>query len=171
MKILRKILLLAGVLIGFASYSQNLKKLDEKNGFRDMKLGMSIDSIKNLKKIEDSDNLKFYQRLDENLIIGDYQVESIVYGFYKGYLSFILIKTKGYTNSRGIKDVIVNLYGNGYQSNQYIEDYWWFANNVQLNYDENSITNDATIMFKSKPISKQMELDKKEKDEKATNGM
>lgn len=171
MKKLRKIILLAGVLFGFASYSQNLKKLDEKNGFRDMKLGMSIDSVKNLKEIENSGDSKYYEKLDENLKVGDYQIQSICYGFYKGYLSFILIKTKGYTNSRGIKDVIVNLYGNGWQSNRYMEKYNWFGENVSLSYDENSITNDAQIVFQSKPLSKQRELDKKEKDEKAANGM
>lgn len=44
------IIILAGVLIGFATLGQDIKKLDEKNGFRDIKLGISKDSVKDLTK-------------------------------------------------------------------------------------------------------------------------
>jgi hypothetical protein len=63
------------------------------------------------------------------------------------------------------------LYGKGYQPNEYIEKYYWLGKIVTASYDENSITNDADLYFESKEISKQIEMDKKNANKKATTDM
>lgn len=164
---MKKIMLIAIVLITSFSFAQNLKALDEKNGFRNLKFGMSIDSLKNSKIIESHKYQKYYIKTDENLKIGDFDVKAISYGFYKGHLDFILIEIVGYSNSRGIKGVFESQYGKGYQSNEYIEKYYWFGNNVSLCYDENSLNQNSKIMISTKMYNKEKEADKKAIEEKA----
>lgn len=101
----------------------------------------------------------------------DYTVESITYGFYKGKLSFIMITTVGYTNSRGILNLLVTQYGKGYQPNQYIEEYWWFGKTVSLNYKENSINNNGKIIMTTNIFDEEKAADKKAATEKAKNDL
>ena len=57
-----------------------LSYLDFKNGFRDLKFGNPPTPDMHL--VEDSGNLKFYRRTDDDLTIGGAQVHQINYGFY-----------------------------------------------------------------------------------------
>ena len=154
----------------FFCQAQEFKALDEKNGFRDYKFGIPTEEISNLKLVEASkDSLtKVYSKTDDKKQIGEYDVENIYYSFYKNKLSFILLKTKGYLNSRGVLNVLVSLYGNGFQSNKYIEEYYWLGKVVTLSYKENSINNNATIIIQNNEIQNEKEADKSVKDKKAT---
>jgi len=158
--------LLVGIflLVAITSLGQNKKKLDEKNGFRDDIFGTPIESYKNLVEVDKTkDGFEIlYKKTDENLSLGNVELLSITYTFYKGKLDAILLTTKGYTNSRGILDILISNYGNGYQSNRYIEDYFWFGKKVVMSYSENSLTNDATVFIATKENDKEKENDKKE---------
>lgn len=171
MKTIKLFLLFISVLTSTSLSAQNKKALDEKNGFRELKFGMSIDSISNLKLIDGNGISKYYEKTDDKLTIGDYTVESITYGFYKGKLSFIMITTVGYTNSRGILNLLVTQYGKGYQPNQYIEEYWWFGKTVSLNYKENSINNNGKIIMTTNIFDEEKAADKKAATEKAKNDL
>jgi len=154
-------------------YGQNLKALDEKNGFREYKFGIDTSAIPNL-KLTETDNTgltRFYEKTDEKLSIGDAEIESIAYGFYKGQFYSVLIKTKGYSNSKALLEMMRELYGKGYQSNQFIETYIWFGKLVNASYDENSITRDATVYFTSKSIQEQKKKDADERKKKAKGEM
>ena len=147
--------------------AQNTKALDEKNGFREVKFEMLKDSIKNLIEIETD----WYYKSDENLTLGEYSLYSVNYGFYKNQLAYISIKTKGYSNSRGVLSILQKAYGNGYKSNQYIEDYSWYGSIANMVYKENSITNDASILMWSQKISDLKRKEKEKSDLKATEGL
>jgi hypothetical protein len=83
-------------LLVFTSYAQNLKALDSKNGFRDFIFGTDVSQYQNLNLVEASkDSLtKYYLKTDDKLSIGQYDLESVFYSFYKGKLDYIIIKTK-----------------------------------------------------------------------------
>lgn len=164
------------LIIFFASFSstgQNIKALDEKNGFRDMKFGSDISTFQNMKEVErSSDELSiYYIKTDDKLKIGTGEVQKITYGFYKGKLYVVLIKINGLTNSRDVLLVMQELYGNGYKSNEYIEEYFWLGKKVTASYEENSVTSDATIIFSNEEITAQKEKDKKEANKKAKSDM
>lgn len=152
------------LLVAVASFSQDKKKLDEKNGFRDDIFGAPIESYKTLVEVDKTkDGFQIlYRKTDENFSLGIIELSSVTYTFYKGKLDAILLSTKGYTNSRGVLDILISNYGNGYQSNRYIEDYFWFGKKVVMSYSENSLTNDATIFIATKENDKEKETDKKE---------
>ena len=82
-----------------------------------------------------------------------------------------MITTVGYTNSRGILNLLVTQYGKGYQPNQYIEEYWWFGKTVSLNYKENSINNNGKIIMTTNIFDEEKVADKKAATEKAKNDL
>jgi hypothetical protein len=169
---MKKILLIVTIILSNSIIAQNLKALDDKNGFREYKFGDTITKFTNLKVIEsnkDSTNV-FYKRTDDKLTIGEYEVE-LIYGFYKGQFSTLFIKTKGYTNSRGVLKTLIELYGKGFQDNKYIEKYSWTGNLVRLSYDENSATNNASTLMYSLGISAKKKNDEQEKVNKAKGDM
>ena len=169
---MKKILLLLTItLLSLTSFGQSEKQLDEKNGFRELKFGTHIDSISNLKLIEDGVNNKYYEKTDEKLKIGEYDLKRITYGFYKGRLSFILIEANGYTNSKGILDIFTSQYGEGYKSNKYIEKYYWFGKTITLTYDENSINHNSKISISTDIFDKEKKEDKKSSNEKAKSDL
>ena len=156
----------AMLVLTLTSFSQNLKALDDKYGFREAKFEMSIDSIKNLAPTKESN---CYKSTTENLKLGDYDLTEIVYIFYKGQLSSIMIKTNGYINSRGVLNVLQSAYGKGYKSNEYIEEYYWSGKKTIMVYDENSINHNATILLWSKSMNQIEKADKENANSKAAN--
>ena len=88
-----------------------MKALDEKYGFREAKFEMSLNSFKNLVEIEPNSN--YYESPTENLKIGEYDLYSINYLFYKGQLSSINIVIKGSTNRDGVLKILQIAYGDG----------------------------------------------------------
>jgi len=144
--------------------AQNLKALDEKYGFREAIFETPIDSFKNFKEVQTN----FYSSTSENLSIGDYSFDKVYYAFYKKQLYSVIIKTKGYSNSRGFLSILQKAYGNGSQSNEYIEKYYWFGELVTLSYNQNSITDDATIYFSCKKLSNLKQAEKKKADAEAS---
>jgi len=143
--------------------------LDEKYGFRNVTLEADISSFNDLVpfEVEESDGMKLFTRSNDELNIGEYDIEPIVYAFYKDKLLSILIMTKGYSNSRGVLEVLRTQYGNGYQENRYIDKYTWSGKRAALVYSENSITNDATITLLSRSLLMQSKKDEKESAAKA----
>lgn len=145
------------------SYGQ--KELDAKNGFRALTFGDKVASIQNLILIEGltTSNIKYkyYQKTDEKLMIGDFEIKSIIYGFYNDELDVILIifKTNDTINSRGVLNVFENQYGKGLKSNKNIEKYFWYGDYVCMLYSENSKHNNS-IYLHSKRHDYQLSKDK-----------
>ena len=145
------------LLMGYIPVSligQNLKVLDEKYGFRGAKFEMPFDSL-NLVEVEKG----FYKFTYEDLSIGDYVLNDVIYHFYKNQLATIIIHTKRLSNSVGFLKILQNAYGNGWMSNRNIENYSWLGKKVSMSYKQNSVTGDATIFIQSNSLSKQEEAD------------
>lgn len=171
---MKKILLLVAFLcFNVSLIAQNVKALDAKNGFRDFKFGDDISTFKDLIEIETSNdgNTKVYQISDDKLAIGTSELEKINYSFYKDKFFAVSIKTRGYSNSRGVLRALQELYGKGTQENRYMDNYMWVGSKVFATYDENSVTNDASIFFLSATIATQRTLDEQESAKKATDDL
>jgi len=165
---MKKYLLIIILFISINSNGQNLKALDNKFGFREMQFGDTVSKFDDLVPVEYSNDSSsiFYRKTGDKLTIGSSEVE-ISYGFYKGHLYSIYIKTKGYENSRALLKTLEEMYGKGYQRNEYIKEYSWYGKKVSLSYDENSINHNATILMYSKESLNQQKKDEKEKAKKA----
>lgn len=149
----------------------SLKALDEKNGFRNYHFGDDISQFQDLKVVEDDGDSKFYSSTNENLKVGGADLKDITYGFYKGKLANVFIKTPGLTDSRALLDALKAQYGRPFQPNQFMQRYSWLGKNVYLNYDENSIDGTAKVYMTSEAIRKQQQADEKDAAKKASKDL
>ncbi len=165
---MKQILFFILTIVSINSYGQNLMALDTKFGFREMKFGDFSTKFDDLviKECSNDSTSIFYNRTGDKLTIGSANV-SIAYGFYKGYFFSVNIRTKGYEDSRVVLKTLEELYGKGYQKNEYIKEYRWNGKTVSLVYDENSINGSADILMYSKECMYQQLKDEKEKAKKA----
>lgn len=145
----------------------SVKNLDEKYGFRSVKLESDFSTFEDMVLKEKEGSIDFYTRTSDELTIWNYSIEPILYGFYKNKLLAIAISTKGLSNSRGVLEVLQAQYGQGYQKNRYIKDFVWDGQKTRLTYNENSITSDSNIMIISKDLSKLMFKEEGESAKKA----
>lgn len=163
-----KHLLLGALLFSIMSFSQNVKDLDTKNGFRNDIFGTPVESYNTLVVLEKSKDgySVFYKKSDEILTLGNIEISDVYYSFYKGKLESISFSSKGYINSKGILDILKANYGVGSKPNQYIEKYYWFGKTVVMSYAENSINHDAKVYISTNVNKAEQEKDKKESIEK-----
>lgn len=146
-------------LFAVSVFGQNLKKLDEKYGFRDAVFETDFTSYQDMALLEDGGDNKYYKRTSDALKIGEAELTEISYGFYKGKLASILLKTNSLTDSRALLETLAAQYGKGWQANRYIQKYSWFAKKTTMSYDQNSATGAATVFIFSNPMT---DLKKKE---------
>ncbi|MGI4863057.1 MAG: hypothetical protein ACRYFZ_03985 [Janthinobacterium lividum] len=128
------------------------RKLDKNNGFRDFHLGKALTSYPALKPVEDDKNITYYTKPGDAMQLGEAVLSELVYGFYKGKLYSIHLKTKGRTASRKAKEALVAQYGPGFPTSEYSENCMWLGKVVCLYYKEDSLTHDANIRFSSMPM-------------------
>jgi hypothetical protein len=150
-----------------------LEKLDEKYGFRDVKFETPVAKVPGLKLYYNDvkRHTKIYKRPTDKMMIGKYSLASVEYEFYKGVLSSVTIRTKGYINSTGVLKAFQELYGPGSQDNEYIEEYRWSTEKVLMNYEQNSITDDAIIYIWSVPMMDKSREDEAVDAQKATSDL
>lgn len=169
---MKQILLLLNFIIAISSYCQykdmDGQKVDEKFGFRDIKLETPFSkfSDKQLVKVEEEATKKYFKSKNENLKLGDYALNEITYIFFHDTLVSILIQTKGFLNSNGILKILNESYGQGFQSNKFIERYLWMGEKATIYYDQNSITKDAIVTISSNDFDIKMRDDESERNKK-----
>lgn len=165
---MKNILTIALLAFTLKLHAQNLKALDNKNGFRELSFGDTIVDFSSWKVIgasEDSTQL-FYERLDDKLKIGD-AVVKISYVFFKKKFYCVFIQTEGFENSHSIYNTLKEMYGKGYKSNPYIERYYWWGKKVSLSYEQNSVSGRGSVIMSNIEIERELEEFKKQKAIKA----
>jgi hypothetical protein len=99
------------------SFSQNLSKLDEKNGFREMKLGSFLHNYTGLVRHNNFFNgyegITEYIKINENLKLGDIQLKKIVYSFYNDQLYSIRVELDENPGNQ-LRALFQDLYGVGF---------------------------------------------------------
>jgi hypothetical protein len=157
------------LLLTLTASAQNVKRLDEKYGFRNVVLESDTSAFDDLVLVSEDIHNRIYTRTGDDLKIADYDLEGIFYQFYKGKLSIITIATKGNTNSSGALAILKSMYGSGQQPNRYIEKYYWRGQRVYMGYEQNSATKDAKISIFSLPLNARIESDQKNSAAKAAS--
>ena len=177
MKTLITIVLLS--LLSFSTKSQNLKSLDDKNGFRDVKFEAPTSSIKGLVKIkihpsfaDEYPNYDGYTKTGEDLRIGKCILKEVQYWFYKNQLCDINITLPNdYSNAMDILKIFEVAYGPAEKEEKaygkWIE-YHWRGEKVQINfeilYKSTGEIGESTITINSEKIQSMQLADKQEKE-------
>ena len=151
---------------------EELTTIDAKNGFRDLKFGISMSQVPGLvphgKAIQSE---QMYTRPADSKKVGGATLSAIYYTFYKGNLLAVTLETKGYLSSQALFKAFKSLYGEPEKPNLYIENYQWLGTKVVASFEQNSITDNGSIYLISKPISAQMTSDQEKTAKKAASDL
>lgn len=140
---------------------QDIKALDEKYGFREAKFEMPVDSIKHIKRVSTVGRYTLYVSTNKNIKLGEYDIYSLAYFFYKGKLSQIEICTKGLANSDGVLEILQEAYGKGDDKTPNIARYLWAGERVIMMYNMNPSNGVATFRLFSRKIWKMEQEEEK----------
>lgn len=154
MKLLAALLLLATH--AFAQ-SPQIKELDAKNGFRDVKFGSAPSLLTGAKLEAEQGAVRMYSRPADALKIGEAQVSDIFYIYLKDRLMTVRLAAIGQANSQNMLDAFIMQYGPGYRDRKYRESYSWDGQIVDMRYDQDQAGNSLLEMSSQALADEQLE--------------
>ncbi len=163
---MKHLLLPVFVVSALAGYGQDLAELDRRNGFKDLKLGVHIDSVKGaeFKKETKEKNefpAKLYDVENENYkSIGEVKVKKVEVKTYKDLVyEIIVITSKDTRLMKGMEK--------SFGKPLYIlvtDSYNWKTDSLSLTFKDHS-KNELRLTYRCYPILKMMRVDKGKKIE------
>jgi len=164
---LRYTLLLLGVVICFTAGGQDIAELERRNGFKDLKLGLSIDSVKGEKKLkkefkeQDQFPAKLYSISNPDYErIGEVGVNRVDVKTYNDFVYQIHVVTE---KDPRLMKALESIYGQAaYDMKR--ETYFWKGNTLILKFRSLS-RNQLEMIFTSYEIIRMMKDDKGKKVE------
>ena len=171
---LRKILPPAFLMLAtaLAAFSQNIDELEKRNGFKDIKLGMIVDSLKGIKlKKEFKERDEFPARLysvegDEYAKIGEARVNKVDVKTYKDQIYEINVIT---AKDPRLMKALESIYGKAdYDIKR--ETYFWKSQNLILKFRSHS-KSQLELVYISYSVLKQMKADKDQKIDDIADGL
>ena len=107
-------------LIGCFASTRSSKPRSDPDGFRGIKWGTEISTLKDLEKVEqdkstDSD-LVWYRRKGDTLAIGEAKLENIFYSFWMGNFESVWIDFEGKENFEALKKELFEQFGKTLES-------------------------------------------------------
>ena len=126
--------------------------LDEKYGFRNIKLDDRFNNFEDLKLIRESNGVKYYTKEYEDLKEDNFEIQQIIYGFYDNKLYFIVIQTIGESNGKALLEYLNKEYGEGQLNHNIPDSYTWFAKKTGLVYECKEIPEIAEAYLYSKGL-------------------
>lgn len=125
--------------------------------FRDLTFGQAPTS--DMVPAQPDSGLPCYTRPSDDMSTGAGTLSSLKYCFYNNQLLCVIAETKGLVNSDALLQTLRAKYGQGSQYNQFMPRYTWglFFSPLRIGYDQNSITDDATVVYTSKAVEAEMQ--------------
>lgn len=156
--------ILLALMVSLATFAQDMAELDRRNGFKDLKLGTPIDSVKGAsfkKDIKEKNEIpvKLYEiQNQEYESIGEVKVKKVEVKTYKDYVYEIIVITnkdtrlmKGMERSFGKPTYIL-----------VTDTYNWKTDNLSLTFKDHS-KKELRLTYRYYPILKMMQDDKSKK--------
>lgn len=144
----------------------NFRSGSEPDGFRGVLWGTNISELKDMAVVKTDPSYggtHVYRRKSDVMNIGDAQLESVEYRFWRGKFFSALVSTRGFSNWSALKDACFENFGEGAQPNVYIDSYVWDGNVTTAMLKYNEITKEGFLYLFSKKISHEQELYELEK--------
>ncbi len=147
---MKKTFLLVLLLASYLANAQTISNLDQSYGFNTLHFEDNIANQPTLTAFDKTldSQFVFYRKKDELQLIAGVNLD-IVYTFFKGELSTVLLQTNDSISSRKVLRYLQGLYGKGVQKNEYIEHYMWYGQRVLLSYNEDINTFRTRVFISS----------------------
>ena len=162
-KIMKYMVFFLGMLIiPISIVGQDVKALDEKYGFRDIKLETPKSSFENLEEVKEG----WYKSASENLVVdGNITLKEVQYYFYKDHLAIIKIDIGD--GAYLFRNLLETAYGQGNPNNFYrnIKVTEWLGKKVCLRFvDPKGKYGYSTVVFISNKLINQRDLELKQSE-------
>ena len=169
---LRSTLLLGFITATISVFSQDINELEKRNGFKDIKLGMIVDSLTGSKlKKEFMEKGEFPVKLytverEDYTKIGEAKVSKIEVKTYKDLIYEINVVT---SKDPRLMKALESIYGKAdYDLKR--ETYFWKSENLVLKFRSHS-KSQLELVYISFPVLKQMKVDKDQKVDDIADGL
>jgi len=160
------ILLLIGLFLLVANISM---ATEDPKGFRGLMWGTDFSTVKEemvyIRTDSSYGGIQFYSRKNDEMAIGTAELFRIEYGFWQNKFIAVSIMFQGFSNFNSLKGSVFERFGAGYQSNRYIEEYYWhnFAETtISLKYSK--VNKKGFCRFLSNEFFRKAEQYQKEKN-------
>jgi hypothetical protein len=161
-------------LIGCFASTRSSKPRSDPDGFRGIKWGTEISTLKDLEKVEqdkstDSD-LVWYTRKGDTLAIGESKLENIFYSFWMGNFEGVWIDIKGEENFEALKKELFEQFGKALESEELMKKayerawrgpstiertdffYGWWGKNTEMSLSYSKDRHKGTLTINSRRI-------------------
>lgn len=149
-------------------FGQNIKKLDEKNGFKEITLESFHQDVKQYlasepEEVSIAEKTATYKVTDPSFFtVGESEISSVQVLFFKDKVASIMLETKGLQHSKALLKAFTLAYGNGEKRNTYIEEYHWNGKKVTMSYKMNGVSKNTITTISSKELLEANEKYKKD---------
>ena len=174
-------------LIGCFASARPSKPRSEPDGFRGVRWGTEISTLKDMEKVEQhkssNNDLVWYTRKGDILAIGKAKLENIFYSFWMGNFESVWIDFKGDENFETLKKELFELYGKVLESEELMkkmdkksgrepstighaeEFYAWKGKNAEMSLSYSKDRHKGTLYINSRMISEERRAYEKQKEE------
>lgn len=133
------------------------------DGFRGLKWGTNIKDMNdpNMTFTGNRNEIRFYIRSHDKLSIGDANLETINYDFYKDRFFMLGIRAKGHTNFTALKDAVFAYYGPGKQLDEFKKEWTWLPalgnsdKDVRMELKYNESKEETSLVMTYLPINQE----------------
>lgn len=143
----------------------------EPEDFRGIKWGADISGLNEMVEVSSGSGFLTYLRKGDENKIGQADVESIRYHFYKDKFFGSTILFSGYDNFIFLKAALFEKYGAVVKKNRYIEDYTWKIGSVWIMFSYSDVSKKGRVFYYYVPLWTQLENDRKSDAKKAKDGL
>ena len=147
---------------------------DGPDGFRGLSWGTPLEQVKAQMLYNSTDpsygGIKKYTRKGDKNKIGKSDIIQILYGFWQNKLSFVSIKTSGYSNFIGLKDAAEIKYGNFFQPNQFMKKFLLNGDTGRILCIYDNISKVGGIKMWSRSIVDEQKAFDREQAQKGSSG-
>ena len=138
---------------------------NEPTGFRGIAWDTEFSAVESQMTLveEGRMNTKYYRRNEDNMSIGGAELSKIVYEFFDGRFSSVIVETKkGTTNRQAIQGAFFAQFGSGSQPNRYMEQWFWHGSTSTVFLRCNRVRDECDAMMRSEAVHRRS----KEADQK-----
>jgi hypothetical protein len=173
-------------LIGCFASARTSKPRSEPDGFRGIRWGTEISTLKDMEKVEQNkssnSDLVWYTRKGEPLAIGKAKLENIFYSFWMGNFESVWIDFKGDENFETLKKELFERFGKVLESEELMkkthqeagrepstikhaeEFYAWWGKNTEMSLLYSKDRHKGTLYINSRMISEERRAYEKQKE-------
>jgi len=141
---------------------------NEPDNFRGIKWGTELSQLPEMYSClwrTGYDSVKTCRRKNDHMRIGEANLKSIRYRFYKEKFAAVLIECKESSDFSALKQTLFSVYGEGVQSNQFLELYTWPGNDVRIDLKKDFL-NGCNLTYVYLPLDRLYRQEQYEKEKK-----